>query len=141
MAAGDIIKGKDLRIKIAGETNYHATECTFSISRTLESIATKDTDGEKKTAGNYTWTLGTNALVANKATASTQNDTKAILDALIAGTVVAVEFTTDVEGDIIITGNAFLESVNITASVGSSATYDVSLSGDGDITVAAVPGS
>lgn len=134
MAAGDIIKGKDLRIKIADNTVYHATECSFSITRSLESIATKDTDGEKKTAGNYNWTLSTSALVANKATASTQNDTKSILDAFIAGDVVAVEFTTDNTGDIILSGNAFIESINITASVGSSATYDVSLNGDGDLT-------
>lgn len=139
MAAGDILKGKDLRIKIAGETVYHATECSFSTTRDFDEIATKDTDGKKSTPGSFGWTLSTSALVANKATASTQNDTKSILDAYKAGDIVAVEFTTDVEGDIIITGNAYLASCNITASVGSSATYDVSLTGDGEFTVAAVP--
>lgn len=141
MAAGDILKGKDLRLKLADNTLYHATECSFSTTRELESIATKDTNGNKGTPGNYEWSLSTSALVANQASGSDQNDTKAILDAFLAGTVVAVEFTTDVEGDILITGNAFLVSCNITAAVGSSATYDVQLTGDGDFTVALVPGA
>jgi hypothetical protein len=141
MPAGDILKGKDLRIKMADNTIYHATECSFSTTREIESIATKDTDGNKGTPGNYEWSLSTSALVANKAGGSSQNDTKSILDAYIAGEIVAVEFTTDVEGDIILSGNAYLASCNITAAVGSSATYDVSFTGDGDLTVAAVPGA
>lgn len=139
MAAGDIIKGKDLRIKLDDNTIYHATECSFSTTREIESIATKDTDGNKGTAGNYEWSLSTNALVASKAALSTQNDTKSILDAYLLGNIVAVEFTTDVTGDVVISGNAFIASCNITAAVGSSATYDVSFTGDGDVTVATVP--
>jgi len=139
MAAGEIYKGKNLRIKVDGETVYHATECSFTTTRELESIASKDTNGEKKTPGNYTWGLSTNALVADKAVASSQNDTKSILDAFQAGNTVSVEFTTDVEGDIVISGDAYIESCNITAPVGGSATYDASFSGDGDFVVDVVP--
>lgn len=139
MPAGDILKGKDLRIKVDDNTIYHATECSFTTTREIESIATKDTDGNKGTPGNYEWSLSTSALVANKAALSTQNDTKSILDAYLLGDKVSVEFTTDVEGDIILSGEAWIASCNITAAVGASATYDVSFTGDGDLTVAAVP--
>lgn len=139
MAAGDIIKGKNLRIKLDGETVYHATECSFSTTMELEGIATKDTNGNKQTPGNYEWSLSTNALVANKATASTQNDTLSILTQYQTGALIPVEFTTDVEGDIMITGNCYIASCNITAPTSGSATYDVALTGDGDFTVVAVP--
>lgn len=135
MPAGDIIKGKDLRIKVGGETVYHATECSFSTTRELESLATKDTTGNISTVGNYEWSLSTSALVANQAAASSQNDTKILMDAYTAGNTVAVEFATETTGDIIITGNCYLSSVNITAPVNGNATFDVTLTGDGDFTV------
>lgn len=138
MAAGDIIKGKNLRIKIGAGTVYHSTECSFTTSMELEGIATKDTNGNIQTPGNYEWGLSTNALVANRAASSTQNDTKSILDLYQAGETVAVEFATEEAGDIIITGNCYIASCNITAPVSGSATYDITLTGDGDFTVATV---
>lgn len=141
MAAGDILKGKNLRITMGTGTIYHATQCDFTTTREVESIATKDTSGDQKTPGNYTWGLSTSALVANKVALSTQHDTKSILDAFLANAIVAVEFTTDVEGDIIISGNAYLTSCNIGAPVNGAATYDVTFDGTGNFTVGAVPGS
>lgn len=139
MAAGDILKGKNLRIKIDDNTVYHATECSFTTSMELEGIATKDTNGNKQTPGNYEWGLSTNALVANKATSSDQNDTVSILTKYQTGALVAVEFTTDVEGDIIITGNCYIQSCNINAAVSGSATYDITMTGDDDFVVSVIP--
>lgn len=139
MAAGDIIKGKNLRIKVADNVIYHATQCDFTTTREVESLATKDTAGDVKTLGNYTWGLSTSALVAVKPSTGSWNDTKSILDAFTANAAIAVEFTTDVEGDIIITGNAYITSCNIGAPVNGSATYDVTFDGTGDFTVALVP--
>lgn len=138
MAAGDILKGKNLRIKIDDNTVYHATECSFSSTLELEGLATKDTDGNVQTPGNYEWSLSTSALVANKENASTQNDTYGIMGKYLAKGKVTVEFTTDVAGDVIISGEAYIASCNITAPVSGSATYDISLTGDGDITLAQV---
>lgn len=138
MAAGDIVKGKNLRIKIDDNTVYHSTECSFSSTLELEGLATKDTDGNVQTPGNYEWSLSTSALVAVQAGGSTQNDTHGIMTKYLAKALVDVEFTTDVAGDIIITGQAYIASCNITAPVSGSATYDISLTGDGDITLATI---
>lgn len=139
MAAGDTIKGKNLRIKMASGRIYHATQCDFTTTRAVESLATKDTNGELKTTGNYTWGLSSSAVVATKPGSGTWQDTKTILDAYLANVPVAVEFTTDVEGDIIISGNCNIISCNIGAPVNGNATYEVSFDGTGDFTVGVVP--
>lgn len=139
MAAGDTIKGKNLRIKMAGNKIYHATQCDFTTTRAVESLATKDTNGELKTTGNYTWGLSSSAVVAIKPASGNWQDTKTIMDAYLLNQPVAVEFTTDVEGDIIISGSCNIISCNIGAPVNGNATYEVSFDGTGDFTVSVVP--
>lgn len=139
MAVGQPYKGKNLRIRVDGETVFHATECSFNSSIQLEEIATKDTQGSLVVSGNYTWGLSTNMLAADKAAMSTQEDFVSLLNKHKAGTQVAVEFTTDVAGDILISGNAFIESVNVSAPTAGFATAECSMKGSGDYTVAVVP--
>ena len=138
--AGNTYAGKNLRIRVGGKTIFHATECTFTTSRNMESIASKDTNGEQVTPGNYTWGVSTNFLVANKPTASTtQIGTKEILDTYQAGTEVEVQFSTEIVGDVIITGQSFIESLNMSAPTNGVATGDASFKGNGDfVTTVAV---
>lgn len=131
-------KGKNLRATVAGGSIFHSTDCTFSTSKSLESIATKDTDGEEVIDSNYSWTMSINSLVANTETGSSQKSTKDILDAYQAGTSVAVEFTTNIVDDFIITGNALIESCEIASPVNGAATFTVSLRGNGNFTTATV---
>lgn len=139
MAAGDTIKGKNLRIKMGTGRIYHATQCDFTTTRAVESMATKDTNGELKTTGNYTWGLSSSAVVAIKPSSGNWQDTKTILDAYVANEPVAVEFTTDVEGDIIISGSCNIIGCNIGAPVNGNATYEVTFDGVGDFVVGVVP--
>lgn len=139
MAAGQAYKGKNLRISVDGETVFHSTECSFNSSMSLEEIATKDTDGNLVVSGNYTWGVATNMLVADKAALSTQEDFASLLNKHKAGTQVAIEFTTGVTGDIIISGNAYIESINFAAPTSGFATGDASFKGSGDYTVGTVP--
>jgi hypothetical protein len=138
--AGNTYAGKNLRIKVDGKTIFHATECSFTTSRNMESIASKDTNGEQVTPGNYTWGVSTNYLVANKPDASTtQIGMKEILDTYQAGTEVEVQFTTNIVGDVIVTGQTFIEGLNMTAGTNGVATGDASFKGTGDfITTLAV---
>lgn len=138
--AGNTYAGKNLRIRVDGKTIFHATECSFTTSRNMESIASKDTNGEQVTPGNYTWGVSTNYLVANKPTASTtQIGMKEILDTYQAGTEVEVQFTTEIAGDVIVTGNTFIEGLNMTAGTNGVATGDASFKGNGDfVTTVAV---
>lgn len=138
--AGNTYAGKNLRIRVDGKTIFHATECTFTTSRNMESIASKDTNGEQVTPGNYTWGVSTNFLVANIPTASTtQVGTKEVLDIYQNGSEVEVQFSTNIVGDVIITGQSFIEGMNMSAGTNGVATGDCSFKGNGDFvtTVAA----
>jgi hypothetical protein len=131
--AGNTYAGKNLRIRVEGKTVFHATECSFTTSRNMESIASKDTNGEQVTPGNYSWSVSTNFLIANIPTASTtQIGTKQILDVYQAGTEVEIQFSTNIVGDVIITGQSFIESMNMSAPTSGVATGDASFKGNGD---------
>lgn len=133
MAAGKTYKGKNLRVRIGGKTVFHATECSFTTSRNMDSIASKDTNGEEVSPGNYTWGLSTNFLMADKPDASTtQLGIKDLLDAYQAGDVLDVEFTTDELGDVVISGEVYIESLDLTAPTNGVATGSTSLKGSGD---------
>lgn len=125
--------GKNLRVRMDGKTVFHATECSFTTSRNMESIASKDTNGEQVTPGNYSWGISTNFLVANiPAGSTTQVGTKQILDTYTDGTEVEIAFTTNIIGDVIITGNAFIEGLNLSAGTNGVATGDCSFKGNND---------
>lgn len=131
--------GKNLRVRIDGKTVFHATECSFTTSRNMESIASKDTNGEQVTPGNYTWGVSTNFLVANiPAGSTTQVGTKEILDNYQDGTEVEISFTTNIVGDVIITGNTYIEGLNMSAGTNGVATGDCSFKGNGDFETALV---
>ena len=135
MPAGQPIKGKNMRLSFEGKTLFHATSCGLSISTTLEAIATKDTDGEMNVPGNYSWTLTTSALYANKPMGSTQTDFNDLIVMQLAGTEIDVEFTTGETGDKVYSGKAYIESADITAEVGSMANGSFSFKGNGSLTV------
>lgn len=134
-------KGRNFRIKANGKVLAHATDCSFTTSRTMEGIASKDTNGEETTPGNYTWGVSTSYLVANATGdhATTHLSTKALMDLYQSGAQISVEFTTDEAGDLIITGAGFLESLNLSSPTNGVATGDASVKGTGDFTVDVVP--
>jgi hypothetical protein len=138
MAAGQAYKGKNLRIKIDGDTIFHATECSFNSSMSLEEIATKDTNGNLVVTGNYTWGVATNMLIADKAAGSTQEDFVSLLNKHKDGEIVQISFTTDAIGDVLITGYGYIESINFAAPTSGFATGDASFKGNGDYVVTTV---
>jgi hypothetical protein len=56
-----------------------------------------------------------------------------LLDAQLAGTEVDVEFTTDVTGDFIYTGKAFISNFDLGAETGTSVKVSISFTGNGNI--------
>lgn len=133
--ASTIYNGKLLRFKFNTKKFLHATTCKVSVSSKLEEIATKDTDGTVSVPSNYSWSGSTEALLSNLPAGDTTHVTyDDILALQLAGTEIDVEFTTDVTGDIIYTGKAFIESSDITADTGTSVKVSVSFKGNGNIT-------
>lgn len=138
MAAGQIYKGRKLRISVNGKTIYHATECSLTIDSNTEDIATKDTDGNVVVPDGYNWSLNTNALVADKETASTQSDFMDVLDLQLQSTEVTIQFTTGETGDFLLSGKAYVTNASITASVGSAVSGSFTFTGNGNLTKSTV---
>lgn len=133
--ASTIYQGKFLRFKFDDKKLMHATNCKFTVSSKLEEIATKDTDGTVSIPSNYSFTGSTEALLSNLPVGDTDHVTAdTLLDAQLAGTEIDVEFTTDVTGDFIYTGKAYIDNFDIGAETGSSAKVSISFKGNGNIT-------
>lgn len=126
-------KGKELRIKVGGKAMFHSTSCGMNISRTLESIATKDTKGTINVPGNYEWTVSAETLIVNPAVGGTQTATAELLRLMLAGEEVEINFTTDHEGDLLLKGMAYIESAGLKSDVGGSGTVSYSFKGNGDL--------
>ncbi|MEM9685301.1 MAG: hypothetical protein AAF934_00080 [Bacteroidota bacterium] len=138
MAAGQFYRGRNLRISVEGEVIYHATECSFSTSKDFEEIATKDTNGKEQYPGDHGWSLSTNYLVADRPGGGTQQDVSTLLGFYQNNTLLTVEFTTGVTGDIVISGSAYIDNCNITSTVNQVVSGDFSFLGNGDFTVGTV---
>lgn len=135
MAAGQIYKGKNVRISYGGKTLYHTTSCKLDVSTSLEEIATKDTDGTVQTPGNYSWNLSAETLMADIPTGSTtQIAGDDLLDFQLAGTELDVEFSTNETGSYKYTGSVYVESSSVDATVGQSVTGSFSFKGNGNLT-------
>jgi len=135
MAAGQIYNGSNVRLSYNGKTLYHATACKLQLSTKLEEIATKDTNGSVVTPGNYAWNISTEALVADIPSGSTTKvGSMGIVDYLLGGTELQVEFTSGETGGWKYGGSVFVESADIDATVDQSMTGSFSFKGNGDLT-------
>lgn len=135
MAAGQIYKGKNVRLSYGGKTLYHTTSCKLDISTSLEEIATKDTDGTVQTPGNYSWNLSAETLMADIPSASTtQIAGDDLIDFQLAGTELDVEFSTNEIGSWMYVGKVYIESASVDATVGQSVTGSFAFKGNGNLT-------
>lgn len=133
--ARKIYKGKNLRIFVGGKALLHSTECGFSTSTNFESIATKDTNGNVQTPGNYEWSVTANTLFVDKDVLDTDRfDTLELLEQYLAQEEVTIQFMTNIGQEVVIAGSAYMSGVNFSAPTEGSATGDFSFQGNGDFT-------
>lgn len=139
MAAGQFYKGKNLRIRVEGSTVFHATTCNLTITKEIESLSTKDTNGKIVIPGDYEGSLSTDCLVADKETAAVDVvDWTDLMQFLLDGTKLTWDFSTGVVGDKIISGAMYINESNVTAENGTTSTGSFSFTTDGDITITTV---
>jgi len=132
--ASAIYNGKFLRFKFDSKMLLHATNCKLTVSSKLEEIATKDTDGTVSIPSGYSYSGSTEALLSNLPSGDTTHVTAdTLLDAQLAGTEIDVEFTTDVTGDFIYTGKAFIDNYDLGAETGTSVKVSISFKGNGNL--------
>lgn len=140
--ASTIYNGKFLRFKFDDKHLIHATNCKLDVSSKLEEIATKDTDGTVSIPSGYSFSGSTEALLSNLPSGNATHCTAdTLLDAQLAGTEIDIEFSTNITGDFIYTGKAFIENYSLGAETGTSVKVSISFKGNGNLTKEVVGGS
>jgi predicted secreted protein len=139
MPTTGILNGTNLVVLIGTEVIAHATSCTLSVSADLPDATTKSSGGwAQQIAGLRSWTLTTDGLTTVEPT-GTSFVVGDIFSALNGRTTVSVKFTTVstgstlVAGDLVWSGSAFVESLDITADMESPATFSTSFTGFGQL--------
>lgn len=141
MATTGIVNGTSLVVLVGTEVVAHATSCTLTVSTDLPDATTKQSGGwAQEIAGLRSWSLTTDGLATVEPT-GTDYVVGDIFAALNGRTAVTVKFTTvngstPIVGDLIWSGSAFVESLDITADMESPATYSASFTGTGVLTQA-----
>jgi predicted secreted protein len=141
MATTGVFNGTSLVVLVGTEVIAHATSCSLSVSADLPDATTKQSGGwAQEIAGLRSWTLTTDGLATVEPT-GTDYVVGDIFSALNGRTSVTVKFTTangstPIVGDLIWSGSAFVESLDITADMESPVTYSASFTGTGQLTQA-----
>lgn len=141
MATTGVFNGTSLVVLVGTEVVAHATSCSLSISADLPDATTKESGGwADHIAGLRSWSLTTDGLATVEPT-GTNYVVGDLFSALNGRGTVTVKFTTvngstPVTGDLIWSGSAFVESLDITADMESPVTYSASFTGTGVLTQA-----
>ena len=148
MATTGVFNGTSLVVLIGTEVIGYATSCSLSLAIDAPDASTKQSLGwADEIGGQRSWSLTTDGLATVVPGTVATYVTTAELNALaIARTAVTVKFTTvdnstvggvtPVSGDVIYSGSAFIESVDLTADMENPVTYSVSFKGTGPLTIA-----
>ena len=141
MPTTGIFNGTNLVVLVGTEVVAHSTSCSLSVSVDLPDATTKSSGGwADEIGGLKSWSLTTDGLATVDPTGASYvvGD---IFSALNGRGVVTVKFTTvngstPIVGDLIWSGSAFVESLDITADMESPVTYSASFTGQGQLTQA-----
>jgi predicted secreted protein len=141
MATTGVFNGTNLVVLVGSEVIAHATSCSLSVSADLPDATTKQSGGwAEEIGGLRSWSITTDGLATVEPT-GTNYVVGDIFSALNGRTSVTVKFTTatgstPISGDLIWSGSAFVESLDITADMESPVTYSASFTGTGVLTQA-----
>ena len=128
-----LVKGTDLRIFIGGNKIINEQTCDIELSTSMIETSSKDS-GEWATAipGRKSWGLSATFQVDydDPATTTTYDIIQA---AWFAGTSLTVVFKTLASGAVVLTGQAFVESMPVKSGDQTIATCDLKLKGTGTL--------
>lgn len=116
----------------------NATSSDFELTRDTIDATNKDGGQYKEfLVGLAGWTMNAEGIFEEDGSA-TGVSAKDLLDDVIAGTAITVVMTSNVSGDLKVTGSAIITSFAWNAPVNDVATFSVSLQGSGSLTVGTV---
>lgn len=130
-----------MRIKIdatgTGTTKeiMHEVEASLNEARDFEELASKDIVGKDFHPKEGSWSLTGNAIAANS-TDGLQLDLQAIVASYQLKTLVDIELTDGISGNMAYSGKAYIEQYTLTSANEDKAKFDFSLKGVGTLTVA-----
>jgi predicted secreted protein len=117
----------------------NATSNDFSITKDMIETTNKDSAGAKEyIAGEYGYTMSIEGMFEEDASVGALISWKEILTDLIAGTSVTIVMTSNVSGDIKLSGSAFFSDLNLTAPNNDVTTFTASIQGTGALTVGTI---
>lgn len=136
MAGEKVISG-NMRITLDGDTVYHSTSCSLSLSRDFKERATKDTNGTERAKGIKSWTATVEGLGVYGSDGTGTVDFYAIFDAYDSDVdaPLDIEFVPDeADAGFKLVGEGFIESVEKTMPNEEDSTISVSILGNGSMT-------
>ena len=117
----------------------NATSNDFSITKDMIETTNKDSAGAKEyIAGEYGYTMSVEGMFEEDASVGAGISWKEIITDLLAGTSVTIVMTSNVSGDLKLSGSAFFNELNLTAPQNDVATFTASIQGTGTLTVGTI---
>jgi len=117
----------------------NATSNDFSISKDMIETTNKDSAGWKEfIAGEAGYTMSIEGMFEEDASVGALISWKEIIADLTAGTIVTIVMTSNITGDLKLSGSALFSELNLTAPHNDVATFTASIQGTGALTVGTI---
>ena len=117
----------------------NATSNDFTITKDMIETTNKDSAGAKEyIAGEYGYTLSVEGMFEEDASVGASISWKEMITDLLAGTAVTIVMTSNVTGDLKLSGSAFFNDLKLTAPQNAVSTFTASIQGTGALTVSVI---
>ena len=117
----------------------NATSNDFTITKDMIETTNKDSAGAKEfIAGEYGYTMSVEGMFEEDASVGSLLSWKEIMADLMAGTVVTIVMTSNVSGDLKLSGSALFSDLKLTAPHNAVSTFTASIQGTGALTVGTI---
>ena len=117
----------------------NATSNDFTITKDMIETTNKDSAGAKEyIAGEYGYTLSVEGMFEEDGSVGALISWKEIITDLLAGTSVTIVMTSNVAGDLKLSGSALFNDLKLTAPQNAVSTFTASIQGTGALTVSVI---
>ena len=117
----------------------NATSNDFTIIKDMIETTNKDSAGAKEyIAGEYGYTLSVEGMFEEDGSVGALISWKEMITDLLAGTSVTIVMTSNVTGDLKLSGSAFFNDLKLTAPQNAVSTFTASIQGTGALTVSTI---
>jgi len=117
----------------------NATSNDFTITKDMIETTNKDSAGAKEyIAGEYGYTMSVDGMFEEDGSVGALISWKEMITDLLAGTSVTIVMTSNVSGDLKLSGSALFNDLKLTAPQNAVSTFTASIQGTGALTVSTI---